>query len=1769
MKLTTFDGLIWWPQFYDLDTTIGLDNTGFLKFSSDIEVGDEGVFNTTGSILWQKIRLLFEAELREQYSLMRQSRFTVENLMKYLYEEQIAQIPARYYNLDMQTKYLNYQSSYLYALHGSSENHIRKWIRDRLIYVDTLIGYNVSTSDYITLRSSKLGHVYLDIQTYIPMYLRVKWRDEANNTGVQVKRVAKGETVRFEYNMPTATDQEIIVYGGHYLKSIGDVSNLEPTTMLIANATRLTEITCHSKNLINTDLNQCTKLQYIDLSNCPALGTGIGAQPILNIQSCNYLKYVDVRNTAITAVYTMAAGGNLEEMYLSEAVQSIIVSNQTYLRLLGIPYDLENNVSLATNLTTVEITNCNAIEHLRYPYEAKGINEFESFKYVQNLTIKNSVQNLTAMSFAGFNRLMNVDLASLPQLTSLGFEDMLHRNEMGTLSKVTIGDCPKIKSISFDVSTSAYKVEFAKDAVLDISGLQNITRLSCNYSIKGLKTIIVPTSLRRLEFTPAYGDGINEIQNIWSGTANHATDKFTGIDFQDMTIEYIDMAGLSQVTNAINFNIAPTEQNPNLNINRDGSATKPYFRPTGSINLDNYTGSIPGLLKGLDFNKVEVDLAVDDTTTADISSLFEGCIGIEDNKAKILAILKRFKRAYVLTALFKNSDITDLSEITFNEGMLNLTQAFANTNVTSDIEFPLNTYICTQAFYNCTKIPVITDNWTNKNYLFGITPNYCYQGCSGADLDEVPTIWGGSGFSVETTTIFTIDTSLINDDIIYIFQAGNKSYSYVGTNMTTDWGDGTVDQLDSHKYAKDGVYTIKTHRIFGRGDYTVTANIKSCITKITQIATMNWYILGANAVGAFSGLTNLQAVDIRYMPILRYNSNTAHTGIFRFTGATKLKSFTCQEWYPKYESNMNIRFSYMFEGCSSLTTINFNNLDFAKIISTDNMFRKCSSLSNIDFMNQWDFSNVTAMDVMFDSCTGLQNITIANTFPKCTNIAAMFRYCTGLLALDMSECSFPTLLNMSNFLYHNLENQMNLVSLKLPTNLNTVTNMYRAFLNNNRLMEINSFSLRDIENFDQTFRVCKSLTEIDATSWNLSKVTNFSNAFRDCRALANILGTSFNLSSTTTCSCAFQDCQALVSLPLIADLSSCLNIDFMFYACLKLTSLSDTSINLSSCTSANGTFSSCKSLVRIPKLNFGTPLTSIRSIFSDCIALSTIDLSNLNLPNLTNADYIIQSWNQTIELRTVNLSNSIFGSEGKSLSIRSWIGSGSSYAPNFTSIDLRTTRFLGNIDATEMFCRCTALTDIKIASTTFNKLVNMSKMFGVCSYLETIDLSMIDGSQLLSISYLFDNCSLLTQAKLPDMSSNVNLIDYSYAFSNTSISDFGNVNFVYNPNVENISFAHLFRGMFKLKSVDFTGWDTHNVVSLYGAFYGCRELTSINFGNADFSKVINLNGLLGSCYKLTSFDATVFNSCKLIDLSNTFYDLSSVDNNQLIIDVSGWDTSRVTTLSATFSRSNCILRGLENWNVSNVATMSNMFYLYRNYNATGTSPVYDLSRWNTVNNTSLSNTFYGNLTATGLKNWNTSKVTSLYRMFCGNSRIQADNPDLSTWDVSNVTDMTGAFEGGGAVSANSIPELNLSGWNTSKVTSLDTTFRSCTVFNKLNLTGWKFNSVGTMQYTFQDSRFIEITGFSFPPNVKNYPITFRMGYLVDFIASGTIRHDLATFPNFDSNKNLSVDSLVSLLNCLQDATSVKTKNLVIGAANIAKLNEDQLAIATNKNWTLS
>lgn len=55
----------------------------------------------------------------------------------------------------------------------------------------------------------------------------------------------------------------------------------------------------------------------------------------------------------------------------------------------------------------------------------------------------------------------------------------------------------------------------------------------------------------------------------------------------------------------------------------------------------------------------------------------------------------------------------------------------------------------------------------------------------------------------------------------------------------------------------------------------------------------------------------------------------------------------------------------------------------------------------------------------------------------------------------------------------------------------------------------------------------------------------------------------------------------------------------------------------------------------------------------------------------------------------------------------------------------------------------------------------------------------------------------------------------------------------------------------------------------------------------------------------------------------------------------------------------------------------------------------------------------------------------------------------------------------------------------------------------------------------------------------------------------------------DISNNLTVDSMIAMFNSLKDLTGDTAKTLTLGETNLAKLTDEQKAIATDKNWTLA
>ena len=98
---------------------------------------------------------------------------------------------------------------------------------------------------------------------------------------------------------------------------------------------------------------------------------------------------------------------------------------------------------------------------------------------------------------------------------------------------------------------------------------------------------------------------------------------------------------------------------------------------------------------------------------------------------------------------------------------------------------------------------------------------------------------------------------------------------------------------------------------------------------------------------------------------------------------------------------------------------------------------------------------------------------------------------------------------------------------------------------------------------------------------------------------------------------------------------------------------------------------------------------------------------------------------------------------------------------------------------------------------------------------------------------------------------------------------------------------------------------------------------------------------------------------------------------------------------------------------------------------TNSNSIQDLTKVCNSYVTNTSSMFSNSEINQNISSWDVSKVTNMNRMFENNSTF---NQDLSTWDVSNVTDMSGMF-----LMASSFNQ-DISSWDVSNVTDTSDTF---------------------------------------------------------------------------------------------------------------------------------
>ena len=93
----------------------------------------------------------------------------------------------------------------------------------------------------------------------------------------------------------------------------------------------------------------------------------------------------------------------------------------------------------------------------------------------------------------------------------------------------------------------------------------------------------------------------------------------------------------------------------------------------------------------------------------------------------------------------------------------------------------------------------------------------------------------------------------------------------------------------------------------------------------------------------------------------------------------------------------NVKTMYdMFSGCKSLATLDLSNFNTANVINMGGMFDECPSLTSLNLSN-FNTSNVEIMSYMFSDCSSLTNLYISNfDTSNVIEMVSMFKNCSSL-----------------------------------------------------------------------------------------------------------------------------------------------------------------------------------------------------------------------------------------------------------------------------------------------------------------------------------------------------------------------------------------------------------------------------------------------------------------------------------------------------------------------------------------------------------------------------------------------------------------------------------------------------------------------------------------------------------------------------------------------------------------------------------------------------
>ena len=825
-----------------------------------------------------------------------------------------------------------------------------------------------------------------------------------------------------------------------------------------------------------------------------------------------------------------------------------------------------------------------------------------------------------------------------------------------------------------------------------------------------------------------------------------------------------------------------------------------------------------------------------------------------------------------------------------------------------------------------------------------------------------------------------------------------------------------------------------------------------------------------SAVTLFTGMfQNCEALS--YLECGFITSNATDMS-FMYSGCKSLQDIMEHHYFGEAENAKLKSIRGMFSGCKKIEYCNLNELLTVNVTDMSYVFDGCSSLTTVEIGDSNYFSNVTTMKAMFRGCASLSSVkTSAMDTSKVTDFSSMFEGC-GITDFDGLDGTSAT--DMS-YMFYDAPNLVEFYYTKMITN--KVTDMSYMFGSN--IASVTKLSYVDLGDADT------------------SKVTSMAGLFQNRNNLETIKGfQKIDTSSLTHASNMFFNLRKLATLDISA---------FSARSLVSYSGMLDFS-----CEGVYGKGQGMKTVITeitCPEnLPFEIPFTAAGKFYREdtnqVVSAIPANLTKIiNLRILGNVQ-LTDDWSSYFSSSDVK--NLIFDTT-ISESEYSKIGetqSGISIYQSRTNSGDYAVIYLGEIyapqDCSNLFRSYSNLESVVFRNLNTSNVTNMYAMFDGCVKLKTLDLSSFDTSKVQNMITMFSNCNALESVNVSSFAT-LNVKEFQDMFAgcySLKVLDLGSFYIAEDAAVggmldllENSQLEKFVAPYFCAAELKMSTGNTLFYRTLYSSdgesVYETLGSKNIEAGRTYIAGIMITTDIVQKYNFATKvvFSNTLPSSDYVLDNQYSITD-SKTQLSVYVLNKEVWFYFPQIIFSPTNSSNlfndfgDCREYVFDNFNTQYVTDMSLMFaanYCLQNL---------DISMFNTLQLLNMGGMFKACEKLEKIKLFSrTSRVEDMNCLFSGCGKLEGI--DLGMLDTSSVTIMNSMFS-----YCEGLKRLDLSNFDTSNVKDLAYMFSNCMLLEKIDVSSFIFDNVTDVTGMFDSCR--NLKNIIFPDKINTENVTNMM-----------------------------------------------------------------------------